>query len=419
MPEFKIGLKPSYWLFNLAVHGLLKFCRDNQFRFKFIGDEVEVNLPSVEGYSDGNPRLNSPSATGITGLPLLAERYLIFVAKFKSQTTLAEEQESEIRKVNRYIFSNIGLLKNFLSFRANWKEKWFDYLLKVETYSKRFSQDRKTLSTEHSGTNGENYYLDGNKKNSSVKASCFLCGASVTDETFETFGAKSKFNMMHNSFLGGSPNEFPNGNWGCCAFSGSVICPICSLVLLFQELGFVYLGIGSPQRNNLGIFLDSGHFQTNFKINLLIEEGLVTRIASAQSLKTATGNFSIPVNEFVEIFLRCLSIVNKKLDCVIWDNNRKTWVSFNFNPDKLQRIFFPSFGTALVRSLEILNLKNKSLRNLILEIIKLANSSVWNLVNEKLYLTLRSGAVSSKDTTQTINSLRSFEGFYNLWRLLN
>jgi CRISPR-associated protein Cst1 len=203
-----ITLYPSNWLYNAGVVGLL-----------LSAEEIEnFNIHSM---------LNSNGSVGIS---------LPFFSKLNSQ-----ERYFGKNKVSS-IVGNSNLYRNFL--QPNQKKLFTEFVRKLDN----------TVSTQ-CNICGNGRSLD----------SIIINGLNNMDPGKAKFLDRiEKFSIVHYSHLGPSLNEFPNAFWNLD--ESTVICHLCSFLIIHHHLAFTRLSDGSE------IFINAPSFQVMYYLNKFARE---------------------------------------------------------------------------------------------------------------------------------------------------
>jgi CRISPR-associated protein Cst1 len=243
-----ITLYPSNWLYNAGVLGFIK---------------------SLKDYPDFSEFTNEPE---IFNVPISGE---IVIQKKVFETLNVEKRYFDEQKLISIIGKN-KYYKNYL--QSNQKELFKEFVRSLKNH----------LTTSNCQLCNEGKYLEKDE----------IERLNLLDPSDKKFLNRiQSFNMVHNSELGPSSGEFPNGFWNCK--QSTKICHLCSFLIIHQHLAISQLS------NKSDIFINAPSFKLMYDLN-----NFATQVFSYQNSSDERSKREILALSIIEYTLKAKSMLS-------------------------------------------------------------------------------------------------------------
>lgn len=434
-----ITIKPSHFLYNLAVQGFLNFVNASkrgkiavgeinscQSEIILEGGNVKIDFLSIFQNYDSHIKdqfsdfeeLKTHVAQHFGESPEVQDKHLFayFIKDFLYAYSVASTPKNEsnasssveLWKLHNAWIAQGQILQNF--FRRSQKgteQKWFiDWLPFMKyVWHTLLERTRNTPAFE------EQVFASGR---------CSFCG-----ENFSYYpNDPMKYYYFNNIFcskFGGSFGEFPNGFWHYdkdTKFAHSrVICKLCQFILMFQRFGFsdyvlkLDCLVSGRDYPDIRLFLDCNNLQLNFELNQLLLDGLL-KLRALKNLNEVTL-----VEYLIRLFATTkgvLSIITLKgsndIDVIRLEGRDLTSLLLQRNYSKLCS-GLKKFGMRHGKQKKM-ELSNSQLIKFLNEVFSLLRMPFDRLLVEKIYPDLRDKIISRRGKSVA-------RAYLDVWEALN
>lgn len=451
-----ITIKPSQFLYNLAVQGFLNFVNASkrgkiavgeinscQSEIILEGGNVKIDFLSILQNYDSRSEvqfsdfeeLKTYVAQYFGKVPELQDKYVFayFIRDFLcaysriSGSTGKKDKPEEnptLVKCHDGCFAVGKLLQNFFQPNKNmdFKNQWsmflegFFYCLMDKTSKSKV--------------------LDGRPK-------CVFCGDEVIDYRVD-FKRHYYLNSIFCSPLLNS-KKFPNGFWNYSKkenkenFAHSrAVCKLCQFILMFQRFGFsdyvlkAYPKVTGSGGADIRLFLDANNLELNFKLNKILSDGL--KLMASKNLSEVTVfQYIVPLIATVRGVINIITLNEVKSEKES-SKKKEVFDLIRIEDKDLRALLLP---TKYVKLCDILRqgysrngavqqtaqtkkteLDNKKLSEFINELFALIGMPFNKLIADKVYPKLRAKLTESSQFAGANNQL-SATTYLELWETFN